>query len=330
MELRRFDPASLARVRQALIDGEPIHLVVQDRLPPGLRIDELAPLLTSVRTHDRRLKEAVEARMAPSAAVGDCPEITVVIPTHRRVPLGLRALRVQDVQPRIIVLSNGENGPVEAEGAEVIRVPWRGHGRTRQEAVDRVETPLVFFTVDDAVPLGRGFLRALALALDAGDPARPWDAMVARQIPWPDTDPVTAERLRRWTPSGRRIVPMAHADNVGTLYRTEVLRRHPFPDVPIAEDAWWSRGRRVGYLPMAPLVHAHPRRPRALLQRERDIHEQLVRMGEEPAIPSLAALVGALPGVVRPSLKGGSRELAAQLAELTGRYLGARRARRQR
>ncbi len=336
MELRRFDAASLARVRQALVDGEPVHLVVQGSLPPGLRIDELAPLLSSVRTHNRRLKAAIEARMAPTAALGDCPEITVVIPTHRRQPLGLRALATQDVRPRILVLSNGDDGPLDAPGADVIRVPWLGHGRTRQDALRFVDTPLVFFTVDDAIPLGRGFLRALAMALEEGaleapgPDGQPWDAMVARQLPWPDANHVTAERLRRWTPSGSRIVQRAQADNVGTLYRTDVLRAHPFPDVPIAEDAWWSRGRRVGYLPMAPLIHAHPRSPRALLRRERAMHEQLAAMGEPPAIPTMSALVGALPGVLRPALKGGGRELSAQVAELVGQYLGARRARRKR
>lgn len=325
MELARFDEESLLRLRQALLAGEPVHMVAKGPLPQGLRIDEIAPLLDSVRTHDRRLLAAWEARRAPQARPVDLPAITVVIPTHRRVPVGLKALLAQEPRPRVLVVSNGDDGPLDAPGAEVLRLPWQGHGATRRAAMAHVDTPLVLFTVDDALPLGRGFLRVLAEALLAGG----WDAVVARQLPWPDSDHVTAERIRRWTPSGQRVIEFPQADNVATLYRSEVLRRHPFADVPIAEDAWWSRGRRIAYAPMAPVVHGHPRSPRDLLARERAIHEQLVAMGRPPAVPSLGALVGALPAVVRPSIKGGGRELANQLAELTGQYLGGRKGRRQ-
>ncbi|MCB9780724.1 MAG: hypothetical protein H6742_19305 [Alphaproteobacteria bacterium] len=322
MELRRFDRRSIKRLRQALIDGEPVHWAPEGPVPEGLRVDELAPLLTTVRTSDERLRAAVEARMAPAAAP-DAPTdlVTVVVPTHRRVPLGLAALRAQDVRPRILVLVNGDDGPERIDGAERLVVPWQGHGRTRQAALAHVRTPYVFFTVDDAVPLGRGFLRLLVESLQ--DAPR-WEAMVARQLPWPGADHVTAERLRRWTPSGERVVAAPQADDVATLYRTDVLRRHPLPDVPIAEDAWWSRGRHVGYQPRAVVVHSHRRTPRALYQRTRAMHAELTAMGHAPAVPSLLALARALPGVTRPVAKGGPVELLNQVAELVGQYRGAR------
>lgn len=324
MELARFDSESLARMRQALLTGEPIHLVVNGPLPEGLRVDELAPLLTSVRTHDRRLRAAIEARLAPPAEAVELPEITVVIPTHRRVPLGMRAWLAQEPRPRVLVLANGDDGPSRVTGADVVKLAWLGHGATRQAALDHVDTPLVLFSVDDALPLGRGFLRTLAQGLQAGG----WDAAVARQLPWPDADHVTAERIRRWTPSGQRVVEFPQADNVATLYRTEVLRRHPFPAVPTAEDAWWSAGRRIAYVPMAPVLHSHERSPRSLFRRERSMHEQLVAMGRPPAVASLGSLVGALPSIVRPAIKGGRQELVNQLAELAGQYAGARRGRK--
>lgn len=328
MELSTFDRASLTRLREALLVGEPVHLVAQ-AVPPGLRIDEIAPLLTSVRIPDRRLRAAFEARMAPPARRDTAPPardggaagVTVVIPTHRQVPLGLPAFRAQDVVPRILVLSNGEGAPTVVPGATVLRLPWQGHGATRQAALAHVDTPFVLFTVDDALPLGRGCLRTLVAALQAGS----WDAVVARQVPWPDADHVTAERLRRWTPSGERTIDFPAADNVATLYRTEVLRRFPFPDVPIAEDAWWSRGRRVGYVPFAPFLHSHDRSPAALYRRNREIHEQLARMGQALPVIGLSDVVGALPGTVRPAVKGGPRELANQVAELLGMWQGARR-----
>ncbi|MCK6506590.1 hypothetical protein L6R53_24990 [Myxococcota bacterium] len=324
MELKSFDRDSLLRLRQALIAGEPVHLVARE-VPEGLRIDEVAPLITSVRTTDRRLRAAFEARMAPVGRPGFDPGgvagVTVVVPSHRRVPLGLPALRSQDLAPRILILSNGPDGPTQAPGATVLRLPWQGHGATRQAALAHVDTPFVLFTVDDAIPLGRGCLRTLVQALQAGS----WDAVVARQVPWPDSGHVTAERLRRWTPSGQRTIDFPAADNVATLYRTEVLRRHPFPDVPIAEDAWWSRGRRVGYVPFAPFLHSHDRAPGDLYRRNRAIHEQLARMGQALPVIGLSDVVGALPGVVRPAVKGGPRELANQVAELVGMWQGARK-----
>ncbi|NOY26379.1 MAG: glycosyltransferase family 2 protein [Oligoflexia bacterium] len=322
MELSTFDRASISRLRAALIAGEAVHLVAR-QVPDGLRIDEIAPLLTSVRTPDSRLRAAFEARLPPPARDGEPLDLTVVIPSHRRVPLGMASLRSQDLRPRVLVLSNGPEGPQDIVGATVLRVPWLGHGATRQAALAHVRSPWVFFTVNDAIPLGRGFLRTLVTALQHSS----WDAVVARQVPWPDAHHVTAERLRRWTPSGERTVAFPQADNVGTLYRTESLRRFPFPDVPIAEDAWWSRGRRIGYVPFAPILHSHPRSPGALFRRERAMHSQLVAMGQDVPIRSISDLVAALPAVVRPAVKDGRGELFSQLAELAGQWLGARRGR---
>lgn len=323
MELSQFDARSLARLRQALLQGEPVHLLARE-LPAGLRVDELAPLLSSVRSENPRLQAAVQARMAPPAEEGAVLPVTVVIPTHRRVPWGLLGWLAQDVRPRVLVLANGPEAPTRLPGGELLRLPWRGHGPTRQAALELVRTPFVLFTVDDAIPLGRGLLRVLGLELLRGG----FDAVVARQIPWPDADHVTAERLRRWTPSGERAIPAPQADNVATLYRTEVLRAHPFPPVPIAEDAAWSPGRRVGYVPFAPVLHSHDRRPAELYRRNKAIHEQLVRLGQPPTVPSLPALVRALPGLLRPVAKEGGPELVNQLAELAGQWAGGRAARR--
>ena len=105
--------------------------------------------------------------------------------------------------------------------------------------------------------------------------------------------------------------------------RTETLRSFPIPPVPIAEDAWWSLNRRVGYVPMAPVLHSHVRAPGPLFERNRAIHAQLVAMGHAPTVPDFSAWVKALPGVVRPALAAGPGELVNQLAELTGQWWGA-------
>ena len=181
----------------------------------------------------------------------------------------------------------------------------------------------VLFTVDDALPLGEGCVRQLVEALGTGG----WEAAVARQIPWPDADAVTASRIRRWTPPGHRVVPMSQTDHVATLYRTETLREFPIPQRPIAEDAWWSKGRRVAYVPGAPVLHSHRREPLTLFTRNRDIHTELVAMGHRPTIPHLGAAVAALPGVVRPTLAYGPMEFMNQLAEIAGQWRGAVNAR---
>ncbi len=96
------------------------------------------------------------------------------------------------------------------------------------------------------------------------------------------------------------------------------------PDVPIAEDLHWGRRHRVGYVPGAPVVHSHARRPGPLYRRTRDIHRQHTALGEPARVPSLTALLRALPGVVPPVLQAGLPELPNQLAELFGQWRGGR------
>ena len=303
---------------------EPIHLTVASASDRGhrarrnLRIDEIAPLSDSLIFEDPKLAEAAHLYAAPQARPDCDAKVTAIIPCNRGVPIGINALRAQDVDIDIRVFSNG-SGPDHVPGARVVHAKWEGHGPTRARAIEDVETEYVLFTVDDAIPLGQGCIRMLVEALNTGG----WEAAVARQIPWPDADAVTAARLRKWTPPGRKVVPMAQTDHVATLYRTETLRQFPVPERPIAEDAWWSRGRRVAYVPTAPVLHSHTRHPRALFVRNRDIHKELVAMGNAPVIPNLGAAVAALPGVVRPTLAYGPMELMNQLAEIAGQWRGA-------
>lgn len=310
----------------ALREGLPVRLELTGAVPRDVRLDEIAPLCYHAAARDPRDQRVLDSFKAPSARPGHPARVTAIIPCSRGNPAGVAALFKQDVQVRVLVLANGPEAPKRVPGAEVIEVPWEGHGRTRQAAIARVTDPYVLFTVDDALPLGAGFLRTLVEALEEGG----WDAVTARQIAWPDADRVTRERLRRWTPAGHKVVPFPQADHVATLYRTETLRRHPLPDVPIAEDAVWSMGRRVGYVPGAPILHAHRREARALYTRNRDIHAELVAAGQASTVPSLATLASALPGVVRPTLIGGRGELWSQLGELAGQWRGGAIGRKRR
>lgn len=324
MEVTDLGFETRQRMTAALKRGEPLHLRLMKPIRRGVRasrncrLDEIVPLCASVEFSDDDVGFAASEWSAPSGAQRRGPSVTVVIPTRGDSPPAVDAFLAQDVNVRVLILSNGD-GPDALAGADVVRVNWRGHGATRQAAIAQVNTPFVFFTVDDAIPLGTGFLRTLVSALEGGN----WDAVTARQIPWPDADAVTATRLRRWTPPGRQVVACSAVDHVATLYRTDTLRSFPLPSVPIAEDAWWSIGRRVGYVPNAPVLHSHQRSPRALYCRNRDIHAQLRGMGHAPTVPSLAAALRALPSVLRPVLANGPPELLNQVAELIGQWRGA-------
>ena len=308
--------------------GQSVDLVIEGALGgpkvgcSGLYLDELLPMCASITVAGKAVEfEAAHAPL-PSRLSGKSETVTVVIPCSRYSPIGLHALLAQDMVERVLVMSNGD-GPKEVDGATVVRVDWKGHRSIRAQAMELVDSDYVFFTVDDAIPLGQGCIRTLVEALNQGQ----WDAAVARQIPWPDADAITASRLRRWTPPGVDVVPMSQTDHVATLYRTATLAMHPIPAAPIAEDAWWSIGKRVAYVPTAPVLHSHIREPGALFRRNRDIHAQLVSMGQSPSVPHFGAAVAALPGVIRPAFEGGFGELFNQVAEIAGQWRGAVNAR---
>lgn len=277
--------------------GEPVVLARGARVPVP---DEVVPLCHAVE------ESALARWLPPPARPGSGLRVSVVIPASRHRPIGLAALEAQDVDVELLVLANGAY-------TDGVRVPWRGHGPTRQLGVELARHPYVAFLVDDALPLGAGWLRAMVEALELG-----FDAVFARQIPWPTADDVTRARLRAWTPPGDTPVEVRRHDHVAALYRRDTLLRDPLPDVPIAEDWRWARGRRVGYVPGAPVVHSHERRFWPLYTRTRDLHREFARAGEPPTVPSAAALLRALPSVV-------GRDAPGALGELLGQWVAGRR-----
>ncbi|MFZ5479724.1 MAG: glycosyltransferase [Myxococcota bacterium] len=283
MVLSRPDPAALEAAVRA---GEPVHLRYRPDVP-----DEVVPLCHA--------SDFAPEWLPPPACPSDL-KVTAVIPASRHRPIGLAALEAQDCEVEVLVLANGAYG-------EGVRVPWRGHGRTRQVGVELAEHPYVLFTVDDAIPLGAGFVRTLVEALEEGG----HDAVFARQVPWPTSDPVTRARLRRWTPPDGP--GEATLDNVAALYRKQALLDDPFDAVDIAEDWAWGRRHRVGYVPRATVVHAHARRFLSAYRRTRDLH----RVIDAPKVDA-ATMVRALPSTV-------GRDFPGAVGELLGQYVGGRR-----
>lgn len=316
MELSSLAAADRRTLETALRDGQSVALRL-DQLPRDRPADELVPLVDRLHCRDAGLDRSLRPLLAPPARAGRRHRVTAVIPCSRGTPLGLAALRAQDCVLDVLVLANGD---VPAQGDRVLQVPWEGHGTTRQRGVEAASGDYVLFTVDDALPRGAGVVSTLVEALEDGG----FDAVFGRQLPWPSADPITRARLRAWTPPGDRVRPVDQLDHVFALVRRETLLREPLPDVPIAEDLHWGRTHRVGYVPQAPVVHSHVRRPGALYRRTRDIHREHGVLGDAPLVPSFAALLQALPGVVRPMLQAGPQELPNQLAELLGQWRGGR------
>jgi len=272
------------------------------------------PLFDHISAKNPDLEAALRAHLPPAARPGDpALSVTAIIPSHRRTPLGLAALRAQDCDVEVLVLANG---PHEPEGDRVLRLPWAGHGATRQQGVEAAGGDYVLLSVDDALPRGAGCVRAMVEALEEGG----YDAVFGRQVPWPSSDPITRARLREWTPPGRGHRWVERHDHVFALYRRQTLLDHPLPAVPIGEDLHWRQGRRIGYVPGAPVVHAHPRRPLALYRRARDIHRQHIALGEPSRVPDLAHLLRALPSTLGPVITAGPREWPCQVAELLGQW----------
>lgn len=317
MLLTNLDRTSLDEVEAALRRGESVTARLACGLPRAYRADELAPLLDEARADDVEVERALRLHLPPRPQGQRRARVTAIIPTHRQTPIGLHALRRQDVELEVLVLANG---PAEVSGDRVVQVDWEGHGATRQRGVELAEGDYVLLTVDDALPRGGGVVRTMVEALEAGG----YDAVFGRQVPWPSTDAVTRERLRRWTPPGTDHRRVDRLDHVFALYRRETLLASPLPAVPIGEDLHWRQGRRIGYVPTAPVVHAHPRRARALFRRTRDIHREHIAIGEAPRVPDTPTLMGALPGAVAEGLLHGPHEVACQVAELLGQWAAAR------
>lgn len=300
MRLSRWEPRRLA---DALRGGIPVELGTT--ACGEWRAEEVAPLCHAV-------PEVWQDWLAPAARPSGrgTPRVTVLIPSNRGAPVGLRALLAQDEAVDVRVLWNGAGPAPDVPGASVARVPWNGHGRTRQQAVDGVRTEYVLYTVDDALPLGAGFVRTLVEHLEATGA----DAVWARQVPWPDASVRTRDRLRAWCPASGQ-APATRLDHVCALHRTALLRADPLDDVPIAEDWRWGLRHRCALVPHAPVLHSHAPALRASFQRTRAIHAVRRAAGEAAPLDGPGELLRALPGALR------DRDA---LGELLGQYAAGR------
>ncbi|MDP6978291.1 MAG: glycosyltransferase [Myxococcota bacterium] len=227
-----------------------------------------------------------------------------------------------------------------------------GHGRTRNLGASLVDSPLVAFLSQDALPLEPTFLQALAAPFA--------DAVVAgsyaRVVPREDASPLVVRRVERdpcfdGQPRDQRIGDprdferMSHHEqrvacafnNVASCVRRDLLVDFPFPDVVFGEDLAWSHqvmraGWTIAFRPRACVVHSHPFR--FAQTRERSLQDARLHRAQFSDRPGAGSVVSTgfaelgrdLQHVSRRAARGRWRELAKSLplfaAETLGRLQG--------
>jgi len=228
----------------------------------------------------------------PSAIRSEARPVSVVIPTWNGGALFrelLVALASQDLEHELVVIDSGSrDGTPEAAraaGARVESIPQSefNHGATRNRGIALARGEVVCLLTQDALPIGRAYLSALAGAFRSPRV----DGAYARQYPRPDCDPILAERLRRWSASRSEPAlqvlapgdPVASQrlfdalppleryfscifDNVASAVRRSSWERTPFPARTFGEDVAWGKaivtgGGALAYVPAAAVEHSH-------------------------------------------------------------------------
>ena len=295
-------------------------------------------------------------------------DVSIVIPVLNgmaTLPAVLDAIAGQEHQPRdIIAIDSGSTDAsvacLERAGAEVIRIASGtfNHGLSRNAAVARARGRLIVLLVQDAIPVGSGWLEALTAPFE-GDPQLA--GTFARQAPVDGATALTCWSLERWIAAGehgRVVGPLAQDaframspaerhdacafDNVCACIRRAAWDRHPFARVTIGEDLEWARdvlldGWKIAYVPGARVRHSHDRGVRYEYERTRAVHARLAALfglSTVPTLPALGASIArTLPRHLRVARTDGNASSLATAAALAiawpaGQYLGARDARR--
>ena len=223
-----------------------------------------------------------------------------------------RALELQRGAPafEVIAVDSGSTDStpdmLERLGVKVLRIPAEefGHGKSRNLAISAAQGDLVLLTVQDALPLGPGFLASICRPFFEDERLA---GVRARQVPPPEV-PAWAAWLASRCPAAskeRAVYRLAPGERLGDMPRNRVLelcgldfvasciRRSAWqsmalPEVPFGEDRTWTatlleRGWTWMHEPEAVVMHAHARTPVYTIQRayleEASILQHLLRSG---------------------------------------------------
>ncbi|HET7271105.1 MAG TPA: glycosyltransferase family 2 protein [Rubrobacter sp.] len=154
------------------------------------------------------------------------------------------------------------------------------HGATRNLGASLSRGRYVAFVVQDALPVDEGWLAAMVENLDKDETVA---GVYGRQIPRPESSPLTRALMDDWPTSGlerreqfaggpgiysemspatRRT--LATFDNVTSCVRRSVWERFPFERTSFGEDLRWGKtvveaGFRLVYEPRSAVLHSHER-----------------------------------------------------------------------
>lgn len=366
-----YEPTSAAELRdhlQRLLDEPQLVERFRTELPEGRRVPDDAQAWE--QTYEGLVVSQGDEGSPPAAPAGELVSILLVTRNGiETLPPLLDAISAQeiDLEVEVVAVDSGStDGTAELLRERVDRLleisPEEfGHGRTRNLGVESCRGDYVVLIVQDALPVGPGWLRELVAPLRT-DPRVA--GTYARQRPRPDASAVTKGNLEAWlaaSPEARRSylrepldalppherMRVCVIDNVCSCLRREVWEQLPYGDVAIAEDLDWGRkvvaaGFHLVYTPAAQVVHSHERSAWYELRRGISVHRELQRLFELETIQSLPALATSVGHtLVRhtqwvreegldPVARARQlpRALALALAWPLGQYLGARAARR--
>jgi rhamnosyltransferase len=296
---------------------------------------------------------------------------SVVIPTFQAGPGFDELLRRLFSQKtafgyEVLVIDSGStDGTPELarrHGASVHRIdPGEfDHGATRNLGASLSTGRYVVFLVQDALPVGHHWLATMVDNLDADETVA---GVYGRQIPHPDSSPLTRALMGDWPtssperreqfaggPESYAALPaatrrsLAVFDDVSSCVRRSVWERIPFERTRFGEDLRWGKaaveaGHKLVYEPRSAVLHSHERGALYDLRRhyvDALILQELFGLPPTPNLPRL--LLNTLltcAHLYRSREKGttfiapGFLLLAVRyaLCSQTGAYLAARRRR---
>ena len=300
------------------------------------------------------------------------PVASVVIPTFQAGPGFdelLRRIFSQKTEfgHEVIVIDSGStDGTPELatrHGVSVHRINQGefDHGATRNLGASLSTGRYVVFLVQDALPADDYWLASMVENLDADETVA---GVYGRQIPRPDSSPLSRALMRDWPTSSleRREQfsggPEAYAalppatrrslavfDDVSSCVRRSVWERIPFERTRFGEDLRWGKavveaGHKLVYEPRSAVLHSHERGVLYDLRRhyvDALILQELFGLTPTPTLPRLLLNTLLTCAHLYRSWDEGTTFIAPgcllpvlryALYSQTGAYLAARRGRR--
>jgi rhamnosyltransferase len=219
------------------------------------------------------------------------PEASVVILTFQagsgfdELLRRLSSQRTNFAYDVLVIDSGSTDGTTELatrHGAAVHRIAPNefDHGATRNLGASLTAGRCVVFLVQDALPADDHWLAAMVENLDADETVA---GVYGRQVPRPDSSPLTRALMRDWPtssserreqfaggrgsyaalpPATRR--SLAVFDNVSSCVRRSVWEIIPFERTRFGEDLRWGKavveaGHKLVYEPRSAVLHSHER-----------------------------------------------------------------------